>query len=431
MVEIISSEPSLIDVENSSPAAAPSDSAAVRRRNLGLVLRHIAANGPCARTEIAAATGLSHASVTGLVADLAVRGLVREDGVRHGAGRGRPRRLLRMVAQRALTVAVQISLEQLRVAVADLAGRIVWRESVPHRSAPGVPQDIADAVAAAVRRARAAIAQFPDAELARLVIAMAGPVGVDQTVIAATDFGWLQEVRLGTLIAAALPDADCPLDVINDANAAALAEYHAHPQRPRGLVYIEAGTGIGGGVVLDGRIHTGSHGIAGEPGHMPVALDGPDCSCGARGCLVCYAGPEAVLTAAGLGAVLEQGGLERALARFAAAVDAADPAALAALETAGRALGAAVLAVATLLDVDEVVLGGLLAQWFTHLHPAIDRELSRRRALVPAIEFDVTRALLGEDAILLGVIEFARRAVFSDPATVPPLPADVAAGSAG
>lgn len=420
-----------MDVEYSSPAAVPSDSAAVRRRNLGLVLRHIGANGPCARTEIAAATGLSHASVTGLVADLAVRGLVREDGVRHSAGRGRPRRLIRMVPQRALTVAVQISLERLRVAVADLAGRTVWRESVPHRSAPGAPQEIADAVADAALRAVEAIAEYPGAELARVVIAMAGPVDMDQTVVAATDFGWLREVRLGALVAAALPDADCPLDVINDANAAALAEYHAHPRRPRGLVYIEAGTGIGGGVVLDGHIHTGSHGIAGEPGHMPVALDGPDCSCGARGCLVCYAGPEAVLTAAGLGKTLANDGLERALARFAAAVDAADPLALAALDTAGHALGSAVLAITTLLDVDEVVLGGLLAQWFPHLHPAIERELSRRRALAPAIELNVTRSLLGGDAILLGVIEFARRAVFSDPATVPPLPADVGVGLRG
>jgi predicted NBD/HSP70 family sugar kinase len=294
-----------------------------------------------------------------------------------------------------------------------------------------VPQDIADAAATAVRQAAAAIAEIPGAELARVVIAMAGPVGADQTVIAATDFGWLHEVRLGTLIAAALPDADCPLDVINDANAAALAEYHAHPRRPRGLVYIEAGTGIGGGVVLEGRIHTGSHGIAGEPGHMPVALDGPDCSCGARGCLVCYAGPEAVLTAAGLGDVLARDGLERALHRFDAAVHDADPAALAALEAAGRALGMAVLAINTLLDVDEVVLGGLLAQWFTHLRPAIDRALLRRRALAPAIELDVTAALLGEDAILLGVIEFARRAVFSDPATVPPLTADDETGPTG
>ncbi len=181
-------------------------------------------------------------------------------------------------------------------------------------------------------------------------------------------------------------------------------------------------------MVLDGRIHLGSHGIAGEPGHIPVAMDGPRCDCGARGCLVCYAGPEAVLTAAGLGDALTRDGLESTLHRFATAASAADPAALAALDTAGRALGAGIVAITSLLDVDEIVLGGVLAQWYPHLYPAIDRELSQRRAIAPTIQLDITPALLGADAILLGAIEFARRAVLSDPATVPPVPGNAEAG---
>ncbi|WP_405163051.1 ROK family transcriptional regulator [Nocardia sp. NBC_01499] len=395
------------------------DSVAVRRRNLGLVLRHMADNGPCARTEIAAATGLSHASVTTMVADLVARGLVSEDGVLHGGGRGRPRRLLRMIPRRAATIAVQISSEQLRVAVADLAGTIVWRDAAPHRGAAGVPAALADAVAAAVRRANTAAP--PDAELVRVAVAMAGPIGDDeaQTVLAAPDFGWLRSVRLRALIAARLPELTCPIEVINDANAATLAEYHAHPARPRGVVYIAAGTGIGGGVVLDGRIHTGSHGIAGEPGHMPVAIDGPPCVCGARGCLVGYAGPEAVLTAAGLGEVLRRDGLGPAADRLAEALARRDERALAAVDIAGRALGTVILSITSLLDLDEVVLGGVLAQWFPWLGPVIRHQFSGRRALVPTAEPEVTPALLGADAALLGVIEFARRAALSDPATVP------------
>ncbi|MEU7214689.1 ROK family transcriptional regulator [Nocardia iowensis] len=395
------------------------DSVAVRRGNLGLVLRHIAEHGPCARTEVAAATGLSHASVTTLVADLVVRGLVCEDGVLNRGGRGRPRRLLRMVPGRASTIAVQISADQLRVAVADLAGTIGWRDIAPHDSTAGVPASMADAVAAAVRRAETAVPA--DAELVRVAIAMAGPVGDDdaQTVLVAPDFGWLRPVRLRALVAARLPSVTCPIAVINDANAAALAEYHAHPQRPRAAVYIAAGTGIGGGVVLDGRIHTGSHGIAGEPGHMPIAIDGPACTCGARGCLVCYTGPEAVLTAAGLGDLLRRDGLGPAADRLVQALDRRDERALAAMDIAGQALGTAILSITSLLDIDEVILGGVLAPWFPWLEPAIRQQLSGRRALVPAVEPTVTPALLGADATLLGVIEFARRAALSDPATVP------------
>ncbi|MCU1645099.1 MAG: family transcriptional regulator [Nocardia sp.] len=447
-------------------AASPSDSAAVRRRNLGLVLRHIAAHGPCARTEVATATGLAHGSVTALAGDLVERGLVREDDALRSGGRGRPGRPLRLAPRRALSVAVQISSEQLRVVVADLAGAVLWRETALHNCAPGTPEAMADAVAAAVHRAehatlttndrfaaakragerdtahsadaalgaiavsepaRGAGAETAavDSVLVRVVIAMAGPVRDDaaQTVVMAPDFGWLQPVRLGALVAGRLPGMDCPVDVINDGNAAAFAEYHARPRR-RGLVLIEAGTGIGGGVVLDGRIQIGSHGIAGEPGHMPVALDGPPCVCGARACLVLYAGPEAVLTAAGLGELLIREGLHAASTRLIEALRAGDEQAVAAVRTAGQALGVVILSVTALLDVDEIVLGGLLAHWFPWLAPTIDEQLAGRRVLAPGLQLTIAPAVLGEDAMLLGAIEFARRTVLSDPASVPlrPLP---------
>ncbi|MFF2557585.1 ROK family protein [Nocardia sp. NPDC058058] len=437
-------------------ARRPVDSAAVRRRNLGAVLRHIAEHGACARTDIAAATGLAHGSVTALVGDLIERGLVREDDALRSGGRGRPGRPLRLVARRALSVAVQITSEQLRVVVADLGGVIVWRESVAHHSAPGRPESMADAVAAAVLRAeRCAVAAVPmagpggrgdvesgsatvasvavaagpgepraeepaDSVLVRIVIAMAGPVRDDaaQTVLAAADFGWLRPVRLGELVGERLPGIGCPIDVVNDGNSAALAEYHARGRRGR-LVLIEAGTGIGGGVVLNGRIEIGSHGVAGEPGHLPVALDGPVCLCGARGCLVLYAGPEAVLTAAGLGEELTHTGLEAASARLIEALAVGDTRAVRALETAGHALGAAILGITALLDVDEVVLGGLLAQWFPWLEPTIGTRLAGRRALARGVELGIAPAVLGADAMLLGAIEFARRTVLSDPSTVP------------
>ncbi|MRH90807.1 ROK family protein [Nocardia sp. SYP-A9097] len=428
-------------------AARPVDSAAVRRRNLGLVLRHIAEHGPCARTEIAAATGLAHGSVTALVGDLVERGLVREDDALRSGGRGRPGRPVRLAPGRALSMAVQITSERLRVVVADLSGEIVWRESIAHHAAPGRPESMADAVAAAVVRAEsntgsttfvaavpgvapvspdAATVNAGSAEsvLVRIVIAMAGPVRDDdaQTVMAAADFGWLQPVRLGELVRERLPGLGCPIEVVNDGNAAALAEYHARGRRG-GLVLIQAGTGIGGGVVLHGRIQIGSHGIAGEPGHMPVALDGPVCLCGARGCLVLYAGPEAVLAAAGFGEVLAEAGLEVASGRLIAALAAGDARALAAIETAAQALGAVITAITALLDVDEIVLGGLLAQWFPWLSPTIEARVAGRRALARGLDIGIEPGLLGADAMLLGAIEFARRTVLSDPATVPPLSA--------
>lgn len=430
-------------VEHRTGVVGPADSAAVRRSNLGRVLRHIAEHGPCARTEVAAATGLAHGSVTALAGDLIERGLVGEDDVLRSGGRGRPGRPLRLIPERALAVAVQITSEQLRVVVADLSGTILWRDEVKHHAAPGTPEAMADAVAGAVGRAeRAGAASVAGhasagsgrtggqgmigvaggsaaAELVRVVIAMAGPVRDDaaQTVAIAPDFGWLVPVRLGELVAERLSGGGCPVDVINDGNAAAYAEYRARSSR-RGLVLIEAGTGIGGGVVLNGRIQVGGHGVAGEPGHMPVALDGPECVCGARGCLVLYAGPEAVLTAAGFAEILRSAGSAAAVDRLMAALHVGETRALAAVEVAAQALSVAILSINALLDVEEIVLGGLLAEWFPWLLPTIEARTAGRRTLAPAMALHVAAAVLGADAMLLGAVEFARYTVLSDPASV-------------
>ncbi|UGT41407.1 ROK family transcriptional regulator [Nocardia yamanashiensis] len=469
-------------------SVAPADAAAVRRRNLGSVLRHVADHGPCARTEIAASTGLAHGSVTALVADLMDRGLLREDAAQRSGTRGRPGRPVRLNPARALTLAVQISADHLRVRAADLAGTTRWDAAEPLR-APIAPGDMADAIAALLGRAVAATvepaepmrqqsrivrpvgpdsgartgsadpvagsapdgsarvarrttagaggadaAAVPESDAAeavsgapvvvRVVVAMAGPVRDDsaRTVVVAPDFGWLRPVRLGELITARLPGLGCAVEVVNDGNAAALAEFHARGRGRERVVLIEAGTGIGGGVVTDGRIEIGSHGVAGEPGHMPVGLDGPECVCGARGCLVVYAGPEAVLGAAGLREVLRDKGVFAASGELMALLEAGDERAVGAAEVAGRALGAAVQSISSLLDVDAVVLGGALAQWFPWLLPAMELSLSGRRALVPGLRLEVVPAVLGADAILLGAGEFARRAVLSDPAVVPSLP---------
>ncbi len=99
--------------------------------------------------------------------------------------------------------------------------------------------------------------------------------------------GW-GEVALGPRLAEAL---GAPVRVENDANAAALAEWRFGAGRgTRDLVYLTMSTGIGGGLVLDGRLHRGAWGGAGEVGHVPIVPDGRECACGRHGCLEAYCG---------------------------------------------------------------------------------------------------------------------------------------------
>ncbi|HVH20096.1 MAG TPA: ROK family protein [Myxococcota bacterium] len=82
----------------------------------------------------------------------------------------------------------------------------------------------------------------------------------------------------------------CAVALENDANAAALAEWQARTPRPASLVYLTLSTGVGAGLVLDGRLYRGAHDLAGEVGHAPIVWDGELCACGLRGCLEAYVG---------------------------------------------------------------------------------------------------------------------------------------------
>ncbi|GAA2771420.1 ROK family transcriptional regulator [Streptomyces showdoensis] len=454
--------------------APPADSAAVRRLNLSRALRRLADHGPGSRSEVSAATGLAHGSLTALTADLIDRGLVREAGLAPAGGRGRPRRTLELVPGRVLTLAVRITRERLQVAAADLAGEAVYRASLPHRTPHGDPLPLARAVADALREARAAALAVPGAHLWGAVMAMPGPVhehdghgpdGVGGARAFSTDFGWRGPVDLAGLVRAELrhggpdsgpgghvgpgsgldggpgggpdggaadaPDgpevgaAELPLVLVNDANLAALAEYRALARRrtvpPRSLAYLKADIGVGGGLVLDGRIHTGGHGVAGEPGHMPVALDGPPCACGGRGCLALYVGPEALTDAAGLAGLRAVEGTDAALSALGNALEAGERRALDALDAAGEVLGAAVLAVTSLLDADEVVLGGYLADWHPWLRRGLEARLSGRRAFADRLVPEPVPGALGADAALAGALTYGRDAVLDDPAAVPVL----------
>ncbi|GHE13211.1 ROK family glucokinase [Klenkia taihuensis] len=216
-----------------------------------------------------------------------------------------------------------------------------------------------------------------------------------------------------------------PLWVGNDADAAAWAEYRYGAARGSDLaVMITLGTGIGGGMVIDGRLQRGAHGVAGEWGHMRVVPDGRLCACGNRGCWEQYASGNALgLTArevatsspAAAALLLERvgGRAERLTGEdVATAAKAGDPLALELLAEVGTWLGQGIADMAAILDPDVVVIGGgvsVLGEMV--LGPARER---LERAL-PGRGFrpgpTVVAAQLGAQAGLVGAADLVRRAV--------------------
>jgi glucokinase len=179
-----------------------------------------------------------------------------------------------------------------------------------------------------------------------------------------------------------------PTFVENDLNIAAVGVYRWLQQRESvaNVVYLSIGTGVAAGVVLNGRLYRGSHGMAGEIGHITVDLNGPPCNCGARGCLETYvAGPAIVRQA--LGSVTFDCPDEEVHAGHVyQAAQTGDEAAQAVVQNVSRHLSLAIQTLVMLYDVDKVVLGGGVAQTGdAFLSPILD-ELVQLRAQAPLFE---------------------------------------------
>ncbi|KPH98035.1 ROK family protein [Actinobacteria bacterium OK074] len=381
----------------------PDTQQGIRRRNLARVMHAVSAEGPLSRAAVASRIGLTRAAVSTLVDELTRSGLLEELGPERPGRVGRPGSALAVSGRGPAGIGAEIGVDHLAVCVVDLRGAVRAR-AVQHGTNRGrAPEPVLGELTALVGQAVAEAGReglWP----AGLAVAVPGLVAQDaRTVVRAPNLDW-HDTDLGALLPAGLP-----LTVDNEANFGGLAELWLGEETPRDFLHVSAEIGIGGAVVVDGRLLRGTRGFAGELGHVPVRPEGPECACGGRGCLEQYAGEEAVLRAAGL--TPGEDSVELLAERAARG----DQAVRGALRDAGTALGIALTGAVNLLDPRTVVLGGALAALAPWLLPSLERELARRTA-GPACAVSVSR--LGPQGPLLGAAHSVVRAVLDDPAAV-------------
>ncbi|WP_428838281.1 ROK family protein [Streptomyces javensis] len=400
-------------------APLPNTQQAMRRRNLSLVLHAVAAHGPLSRAAVAARVGLTRAAVSTLVDELIRDGLLVELGPSRPGTVGRPGSALQLNEHGPAGLGAEIGVDHLAVCAVDLAGRIRARTELASANRDRPPAPVLTQLAGLVRQV-AAEAELGGLRPVGLAVAVPGLVARDSSlVVRAPNLGW-EGADIGPELRAALPGL--PVTVDNEANLGALAELWrgGHDPAPRDFVHVSAEIGIGAAVVLDGQLLRGTHGFAGELGHVPVRPEGPECACGGRGCLEQYAGEEAVLRASGLSpeeAAARHPGPGGRIAVLAVRAASGDQLARRALRGAGSALGIALAGAVNLLDPEKVVLGGALTPLAPWLLPALERELGRRLT-DPARPGSgaVTVSRLGPDGPLLGAASSVVQAVLDDPA---------------
>jgi glucokinase len=312
-------------------------------------------------------------------------------------------------------LAIDLGGTNIRAALVTRDGQIVRRASCPTRAADG-PRAVIDRMAALI----AEIADGVDADVP-IGVASPGPLDPRAGVILYTPN--LPDWRDVPLVAWMEESTGRRVALQNDGNCGALGEgTFGSAKGVDNLVYLALGTGIGGGVISNGVLVDGHRGLGAEVGHVVIALDGPRCSCGSNGCLESFAAGWAIRRDAKLVATTADGDRLRELAGdgelhagiVAKAAAEGNPAAIAIMRRAGRALGAAIGAFTNIFNPSMVVIGGGVASIGETL-------LAHTREAIPQHSFiDMRRDLtlgyssLGADTGLLGAAALALHAFPDD-----------------
>ncbi|WP_158867431.1 ROK family transcriptional regulator [Leifsonia sp. AG29] len=329
-------------------ARNPGSQGALRHLNQERLVEFLLANGPSTQAELARGTGLSTATVSNIVRDMAGKGVVSTSPV---TSSGRRALLVQLADTGDVAVGIDFGRRHVRIVLATLGYEVTAERQLALE--PGYD------VMTAVR------------ETAGLLDAMLAEGGHDRESVLSVGVGIPGPIdrRTGTVLQGAiLPEwvgitrreleqaFRFPVVVGNDANLGALGEVTWGANRGvRNLIFVKIGTGIGAGLILNGQPYYGYLGITGELGHTPVAEHGVICRCGNRGCLETVASTSVMIELLGRGSsspVTTADVLRRGLER--------DPAVIRVVSDAGTAIGRAIGNVANVINPELVLVGGPL-----------------------------------------------------------------------
>ena len=365
----------------------------------GVILDLVRSGRAGTRSDLRRLTGLSRTAVTARVSALVSGGLL-STGEELASTGGRPPEALSLNAEAGVVLAVALGRSRSQVGVFDLLGNELRADSRDHEVGSGPDQVMPEVVA----RARDQLARTT-APLLAIGLSLPGTVdevrgmSIDSPVVP----GW-DGVELQPWFADL---TDAPLVVGNDADVLAQSELLGRGRALRDVLVVKASTGLGLGVIADGRIVKGHLGAAGEIGHVKVeAARGLSCRCGSEGCLEAVAAGWALV----VGAQSPDIGHVRDL--VAAAVS-GNPEARGLLRTSGRLQGEVLAVAIHLLNPQAIVVGGDMAAAFDIVAAGMRESVYARASALSTRDLQFLPAAYGDRAGLVGCAALALDAVLS------------------
>ncbi|MFG2227313.1 ROK family protein [Streptomyces sp. NPDC048644] len=303
-----------------------------------------------------------------------------------------------------LSAALDIGGTKIAGALVDGHGRLLVRTSRPTPA----DQDGAVVMRAVAEVIGELVADPAWQRVAAVGIGSAGPVDASAGTVSPVNIPGWRDFPLVAGVRALVGDR--PVVLVGDGVAMTAAEHWQGAARGRAnALCMVVSTGVGGGLVLNGRLHTGPTGNAGHIGHISVDLDGESCPCGARGCVERIAsGPNIARRALANGWRPGADG-DASAAAVAVAAQAGDPVALGSFERAAQALAAGIAATATLVEIDIAVIGGGVAGAGDVLFTPLRRALRSYATLSFVADLTVVPAQTGTDAGLVGAAAAAQQ----------------------
>ncbi|MDH6224183.1 MULTISPECIES: ROK family transcriptional regulator [Streptomyces] len=374
----------------------PGSQSSLHRANLERVVRAVRLAGSLTQAEIARTTGLSAATVSNIVRELKDAGMVEVTPTSAG---GRRARSVSLSGDAGIVVGIDFGHTHLRVALGNLAHQVLAEETEP--------LDVDVSAAQGFDRAEQLVRRLIDSvdadrsKIAGVGLGVPGPIDLESGTLGSTAIlpGWRGtrpaeelEARLGV-----------PVHVDNDANLGALGELTWGSGRGvRDLAYIKVASGVGAGLVIDGKIYRGPGGTAGEIGHITLDESGPVCRCGNRGCLETFTAARYVLPL-----LRPTHGPELTMEAMVRLAKEGDPGCRRMIGDIGRHVGSGVANLCNLLNPGRIVIGGDLAEAGELMLGPIRESVGRYAIPSAARQLSVVPGGLGGRAEVLGALALA------------------------